>query len=285
MPSPHHQRPTPTTTSTPNPPTVPSRSKFASPRHMFDQLGTSEDKVRRFPSSAPTNPPTQLPCTLHYPSAQPKERPCTLRYDATAPPHRASGFGRTSSTPEGRHGEPPVLFSRLSSAPAWFPSPHEEVKVMQQSSREAWTIFGSRFHAAHASRNSHTRELARRSSAPDAPSRVPSRAREPSRRSSVASHPPAASGARTAASPDIIFGCSPHERRVDAPSRPLDAPWRSSTSDASSRTLEPAGSRLSISHHRSVATPAPGSPRRTQASSVAPGAGAPQRERPSRPRS
>jgi len=244
---------------------------------MFDQLGAStEDKARRFPSSAPTDPP-----------AQPEELP---RYDAIAPPHRASGFGRTTSTPEGRQGEPPVLFSRLSSAPAWFPSPHEEVKVMQQSSREAWTIFGRRFHAAHApspaSRKPvraphasqfarHTaHELARRSSAPDAPSRVPSRARETSRRSSVAS------GARTAASPD-------HQLPVDAPSRPFDALRRGSTSDAPSRTLEPAGGALrerlsspilerprdppgcSVSHHRSVA----------------PGSGAPQRERPSRPRS
>jgi hypothetical protein len=165
-----------------------SRSQFAPPRHMFDQLVTStEDKARRFPSSSPTNM-----------SSQPKKLPCTLQYDDITPTHRASGFDRTSSSPEGRRREPPALFSRLSSAPAWFPSPHEEVKVMQQSSREAWKIFGRRFHAAH---TPCTRELARRSSAPDAPSRplealrrgstssapayAPSRTPEPARRSSV----------------------------------------------------------------------------------------------------
>jgi len=54
-------------------------------------------------------------------------------------PHEATGFGRASSNPEEpvwrRQDKPPVLFSRLPTAPASFPSPQEEVK----REREFWS--------------------------------------------------------------------------------------------------------------------------------------------------
>jgi len=240
---------------------------------MFDQLAPSQEQT-----------PRRLPVLERRNTYTPQQDPRgTQRYDVIAPcgrtpsspegprrqeqpPHEAGGFGRPCSSPEEtawRQGEPPVLFSRLPTAPAWFPSPQEEVQVMQQSAREAWTQLGRRFRRAHpnapAARTSRTtrkpslldREAAlppygcpgpgtavqrskrahsRRSSAPDAPSHVPSgpfdhsgnhkaaRTREPPRRSSVASGarsdhtvPSRATGVwRSAASPEC-------ERRSRAP--------------------------------------------------------------------
>lgn len=147
---------------------------------MFDQLIASAEKARRLPSRSPTNERT--------PHQEPRS---TQRYDAFAPPHRASGFGRSASSPEyQRRADPPVLVIRHPTAPASFPSPQEEVKMAQQTSKEAWNILGRRFHATRTAsptaRTSRvTTEPALRSSAPDFPSYLtPSRTLKPvSRRS------------------------------------------------------------------------------------------------------
>ena len=201
-----------------------TRSKVLSPPRMFDQLAPSQEQT-----------PKRLPVLERRNAYTPQQDPLvTQRYDAVAPcgrtsssperpqrqeeppvttPHEAGGFGRACSSPVEtawrRQGEPPVFFSRLPTVPAWFPSPQEEVKVMQQSAREAWIQLGRRFRAAHpnapAARTSRPkRKPSRRSSVQDAPSHVPSRTREPARRSSVAS------GTRSAASPE-------RERRGRAP--------------------------------------------------------------------
>ena len=136
-------------------------SKVASPPHMFDQLAPSqEQKPRRFPklerrnAYTPQDPRTTQQYDAVAPSTSSSPKEPQRQEEPPAPsPQENGGFARTSSNPEvpvwQRQEEPPDLFGRLSSSPAWFPSPNEPVKVMQQSSREAWKIFGRRFSDAH----------------------------------------------------------------------------------------------------------------------------------------
>ncbi|KAJ1493386.1 hypothetical protein T484DRAFT_1929188 [Baffinella frigidus] len=113
-----------------------------------DQLDVSpEPKARRLPSLAATTPPA--------PWTEPER---TQRYD-TVLPGRAAGIDRAVSNPEqpvsGRDGEgAAVLFTRLPTSPAWSPSAHEEVSVMQHSQRDAWNCLGGRFARAHSSESS-----------------------------------------------------------------------------------------------------------------------------------
>ena len=145
-------------------PTPGTRPEVGENARMFDQLTPSqEQKVRRFPAleRRNTNEPPQKPrSTQRYDAVAPCGRTCSSPEEPrrqgeppVAPPHEATGFGRASSNPEEpvwrRHDKPPVLFSRLPTAPASFPSLQEEVKVMQQTSREAWTQLGVRFYTAH----------------------------------------------------------------------------------------------------------------------------------------
>ena len=181
-----------------------TRSKVLSPPRMFDPLAPSQEPTpRRLPVLQRRNEYT--PQQERYDAVAPcgrtsssPEGPRRQEAPPVATPHEAGGFGRACSSPDEtafrRRGEPPALFSRLPTAPAWFPSPHEEVSVMQQSAREAWIQLGRRFRVAHpdAGASRTARKPARRRSAPDAPSKAlggihPSRAREPAKRSSAAS--------------------------------------------------------------------------------------------------
>ncbi|KAJ1495438.1 hypothetical protein T484DRAFT_1762140 [Baffinella frigidus] len=132
---------------------------------MFDQLAPSqEQQARRFPSLerrnayTPQEPRGKQRYNAVAPLSRTSSSPEEPRRQGDAPlaapsPHEAAGFGRASSNPEEpvwrRQAEAPVFFSHLPTAPVWFPSPQEEVKVMQQSSRQAWTSLGRRFRAAH----------------------------------------------------------------------------------------------------------------------------------------
>ncbi|KAJ1490100.1 hypothetical protein T484DRAFT_1935674, partial [Baffinella frigidus] len=112
-----------------------------------DQLDVSQEpKARRLPLLAATTP-----------SALWKEPERTQLYD-TVLPGRAAGIDRAVSNPEEpawRHnGEGAVLFTRLPTSPAWSPSAHEEVSVMQHSQRDAWNCLGRRFAHAHSSASS-----------------------------------------------------------------------------------------------------------------------------------
>ncbi|KAJ1486718.1 hypothetical protein T484DRAFT_1745424 [Baffinella frigidus] len=87
------------------------------PGTTFDELAASQQqKARRFPSRAPTSPPTLR-----------KELYSTQQND----------------------NEYTVLFIKHPTAPVWSPSPLEEVKVMQNTSRQSWNILKRRFQDAH----------------------------------------------------------------------------------------------------------------------------------------
>ena len=92
----------------------------------FDQLSLSQDhKVRHFPSLAPTTPPTR-----------PKEPGSTPRYDNVS-----AALSDVAAAP---------VCSPSAWAAATQPSfPVEEVKVMQQSQRDAWRHLACRFKVAH----------------------------------------------------------------------------------------------------------------------------------------
>ncbi|KAJ1490099.1 hypothetical protein T484DRAFT_1935672, partial [Baffinella frigidus] len=135
-----------------------------------DQLDVSQEpKARRLPLLAATTPPAPW-----------KEPERTQLYD-TVLPGRAAGIDRAVSNPEelvGRHnGEGAVLFTRLPTAPAWSPSLHEEVSVMQHSQRDAWNCLGGRFSRAHSSASSQASSTS--------PNHANARAAQPGRRKSV----------------------------------------------------------------------------------------------------